>query len=143
MIPVVISVDDDKVTQMLNQMILKRSGFSNNTITCMNGREALQFFEKKATEADLEDNMPALIFLDLNMPIINGWEFLENFTQQFAAVFPSVKVVVLSSTINPLEKEKALKNKYVIDFLCKPLTLQMIANLKNASAIKHYFKEDN
>jgi CheY-like chemotaxis protein len=139
MIPLVLSVDDDKVTQMLNQMIFKRAGFSAASIACMNGKEALQFFENKSTEQILVADMPAIIFLDLNMPVMDGWEFLENFTQQYAAIFPATKVVILSSTINPLEKENALKNKNVIDFLCKPLTLEMLATLKNSADIKHYF----
>jgi CheY-like chemotaxis protein len=139
MIPLVLSVDDDRVTQMLNQMIFKRSGFSTAAIICMNGKEALHFFDEKLAEGGLAHGLPAIIFLDLNMPVMDGWEFLENFTQQYAAIFPATKVVILSSTINPLEKENALKNKNVIDFLCKPLTLEMLATLKNSADIKHYF----
>jgi CheY-like chemotaxis protein len=139
MIPLVLSVDDDKVTQMLNQMIFKRAGFSNTSVTCMNGKEALQFFEHKAAEPVLAADLPVIIFLDLNMPVMDGWEFLEIFTLQYAAAFPTTKVVILSSTINPLEKEKALINNYVIDFFCKPLTLEMLATLKNSPEIKQYF----
>jgi CheY-like chemotaxis protein len=139
MIPLVLSVDDDKVTQMLNQMIFKRAGFSAASVTCMNGKEALQFFEKKAAEAMLVADIPIIVFLDLNMPITDGWEFLENFTAQYASIFPATKVVILSSTVNPLEREKALTNKIVIEFLCKPLTLEMLATLKNSADIKQYF----
>ena len=139
MIPLVLSVDDDKVTQMLNQMIFTRCGFSKTSITCMNGKEALQFFENKITEGNLAHNLPNLIFLDLNMPVMDGWEFLNAFTAHYTAAFPATKIVILSSTINPLEKEKALENKNVIEFLCKPLTLEMLSLLKNSSALKHYF----
>ena len=139
MIPLVLSVDDDKVTQMLNQMIFTRCGFSKTSITCMNGKEALQFFENKITEGNLAHNLPNLIFLDLNMPVMDGWEFLNAFTAYYTAAFPATKIVILSSTINPLEKEKALENKNVIEFLCKPLTLEMLSLLKNSSALKHYF----
>lgn len=139
MIPLVLSVDDDKVTQMLNQMIFTRCGFSKTSITCMNGKEALQFFENKITEGNLAHNLPTLIFLDLNMPVMDGWEFLNAFTAHYTAAFPATKIVILSSTINPLEKEKALENKNVIEFLCKPLTLEMLSLLKNSSALKPYF----
>ena len=139
MIPLVLSVDDDKVNQMLNQMIFTRCGFSKTSVTCMNGKEALQFFEKKLAEGNSAYDLPAIIFLDLNMPVMDGWEFLNAFTAHYTAAFPATKVVILSSTINPIEKEKALENKNVIGFLCKPLTLEMLSSLKNSPAIKHYF----
>lgn len=140
MIPLVLSVDDDKVTQMLNQMIFKRAGFSTACVACMNGQEALQFLENKVANQILtNDDIPAIIFLDLNMPVMDGWEFLEKFTAQCDTIFTVTKIVILSSTINPEEKEKALSYKHVLDFLCKPLTIEMLTTLKNSPSIKHYF----
>lgn len=140
MIPVVLSVDDDNVTQMLNRLIFTRSGFSEKTVTCTNGKEALLFFDKlKNNENAAADQQVGLVFLDLNMPVMDGWEFLEKFTQHYLEHFSKIKVVILSSTINPEEKDKVVGNESVIEFLSKPLTLQMMASLKQHPALKQYF----
>jgi len=142
MISLVLSVDDDKVTQMLNQMIFTRSSFSNKTITFMNGKEILTFFEQLVNNEIKPVELPAIIFLDLNMPVMGGWEFLESFCSKYASQFPEIKVVILSSTINPEEREKAISNNNVIDFLSKPLTLEMMDNLKHHPAMQKYFTEE-
>ena len=139
MISLVLSVDDDKVTQMLNQMIFTRSSFSTKSIAFMNGKEILTFFEQRLNKDISPVELPAIIFLDLNMPVMGGWEFLESFCSNYACHFPEIKVVILSSTINPEEKQKAISNDNVIDFLSKPLTLEMIDHLKQHPAIQKYF----
>jgi len=141
MMSVVLSVDDDKVTQMLNKMIFERSSFCSSTLAFMNGKEILLFFEKILKKEIIPIQTPAIIFLDLNMPVMGGWEFLESFCVEYSRYFPEIKVVILSSTINPEEKEKAASNKNVIDFLSKPLTLQTINNLKKHPGIQQYFRE--
>ncbi len=141
MISLVLSVDDDKVTQMLNQMIFTRSSFSTKSIAFMNGKEILTFFETLINKETTQLQLPAIIFLDLNMPVMGGWEFLDSFCSDYACHFPEIKVVILSSTINPEEKQKAVSNNNVIDFLSKPLTLEMIDHLKQHPAIQQYFRD--
>jgi CheY-like chemotaxis protein len=65
------------------------------------------------------------------MPIMGGWEFLDHFTTSDYDEFNSVNVIVLSSTINPEDLAKAKKYPIIIDFLSKPITLQMLEYLKN------------
>jgi CheY-like chemotaxis protein len=66
---------------------------------------------------------PELIFLDLNMPIMGGWEFLDHFTSLAYSDFNSVNVIVLSSSIDRDDLAKAKKYPIIIDFLSKPITL--------------------
>ena len=74
--------------------------------------------------------LPQLIFLDLNMPIMNGWEFLDVFSQEnYKSTFFDTKVIILSSTIDPSDYQKAKGYQMVSHFLSKPITVEMLENL--------------
>ncbi|MFV5697574.1 response regulator [Flavobacterium sp. ZT3R17] len=133
MLDQILCVDDDPITLMLCKKVIIKASFSNETITAQNGEEALLYFNKikyTNTESRLKKH-PELIFLDLNMPVMGGWEFLDIFNTIDYSEFSSIKVVVLSSTIDPEDLEKAKSYPMVIDFLSKPITLSMLEYLKN------------
>ena len=72
-----------------------------------------------------------LIFLDLNMPVMGGWEFLDHFSgEPYKALFNNIKVIVLSSTIDPHDIEKANTYPMVLQFMSKPITIEMLEELK-------------
>jgi CheY-like chemotaxis protein len=74
--------------------------------------------------------IPDIIFLDLNMPVMNGWDFLEHFSKEFYPQFNAIKVVILSSTIDPSDYLKAKQYEAVTHFLSKPLTVEMLQELQ-------------
>ena len=87
-----------------------------------NGQEALDAI--RAGKADV-------MFLDLNMPVMGGWEFLDELTENnYMTHFPNLKVIVLSSTIDPKDIEKSKSYPMVLDFLSKPITREMLEELK-------------
>ena len=135
----IFSIDDDKVTQMLNQMIFTRTAFAKKCLAFINGDEAIKYFQQLNEMDYTPDKIPAVIFLDLNMPIIGGWEFLEKMQDKFTYQFTGIKVVILSSSVNPDEKQLADDNPNVIAFLKKPLTLDMINELKHHPDLKGNF----
>lgn len=128
MLDLILCVDDDPITLMLCKKVIAKTSFSNEIITAPNGEKALHYFKdlKQLTPSEISNKLPQLIFLDLNMPVMGGWEFLEYFNSNEYADFHSVKVVVLSSTIDPEDLEKAKKYHMVIDFLSKPITISML-----------------
>ncbi len=135
MLDLILCVDDDPITLMLCKKVIGKTTFTNKIITAQNGEEALSYFETIKNEVEkLKEEpiqLPQLIFLDLNMPIMGGWEFLDTFNSAYYPHFKSVKVVVLSSTIDPEDLEKASTYPMVIDFLSKPITLSMLDYLSN------------
>ena len=86
-------------------------------------------------------NLPELIFLDLNMPMMDGWEFLKLFEEKYAPLFPNTKVIILSSTVNPLDWEKSKEHQVVIGFEKKPLSVETLDNLKQSEVLKQFFDE--
>lgn len=124
MLDLILCVDDDPITLMLCKKVINKASFSNEIVTAKNGEEALHYFDE--LKQDNEKKVPQLIFLDLNMPIMGGWEFLDSFDNENYSNFNSVKIIILSSTIDPEDLKKAEKYSAVIDFLPKPITASML-----------------
>ena len=133
MLDLILCVDDDPITLMLCKMVISRSDFAKEIITAQNGEEALNYFDDlKLNNLGNEINKyPLLIFLDLNMPVMGGWEFLDHFSQEeYRTQFKDCKVIVLSSTIDPDDINKAKTYPMVLDFLSKPISKEMLEGLK-------------
>lgn len=132
MLDSILFIDDDPITLMLCKMVIKKASFSNEIATAKNGEEALQYFN---TLNQLDSNnefkkLPQLIFLDLNMPVMGGWEFLDSFSTSDYADYNKTKVIILSSTIDPEDLEKSKKYPMVVDFLSKPISKEMLEYVK-------------
>ncbi|MFD1602686.1 response regulator [Flavobacterium artemisiae] len=132
MLEQILCIDDDPITLMLCKKVISKSSFSHEIITAQNGEEALHHFNnlKYTNNKNNVNKKPELIFLDLNMPIMGGWEFLDHFTSPDYAEFNTASVIVLSSTIDPEDLLKAKKYPIIIDFLSKPITQPMLEYLK-------------
>jgi CheY-like chemotaxis protein len=134
MLDLILCVDDDPITLMLCKKVISKTTFSNEIVTAQNGEEALQYLNsiKPKDNASNSKRQPQLIFLDLNMPVMGGWEFLDCFSGiDYSDFNTTTNVVILSSTIDPEDLEKANKYPMVIDFLSKPITLSMLDYLSN------------
>jgi CheY-like chemotaxis protein len=130
----ILCIDDDPITLMLCKMVITKALFSNEIITATNGEEALHYFntlKQPKLSSKLSAEQPQLIFLDLNMPVMGGWEFLDSFVTEDYSDFNTTKVIVLSSTIDPEDLEKAKRYPMVIDFLSKPITKGMLEYIQN------------
>lgn len=126
----ILCIDDDPIALMLSKKVIAKAAFSEEVSTVHNGEEALHFFNALKYGTSENINRPQLIFLDLNMPVMGGWEFLDHFTTEEYEGFNSIYVVILSSTINPEDLAKAKEYKIVTDFISKPITQSMLESLK-------------
>ena len=129
MLDTILCVDDDPIALMLSKMVINKSMFSNEIITAKNGKEALNYF-KIFKQTSSNKKQPQLIFLDLNMPIMGGWEFLDCFSTDEYADYNTTKVIILSSTIDPEDLEKSKTYPMVLDFLPKPISKEMLEYVK-------------
>jgi CheY-like chemotaxis protein len=132
MLDLIMCIDDDPITLMLLKKVINKAAFSKEIITAQNGEEALEFFKllKNTPTKDTTMSLPQLIFLDLNMPVMGGWEFLDCFNTPEYLNFNDIKVVILSSTIDPEDISKSKTYPIVIDFLPKPITTSILDYLK-------------
>jgi len=131
MLDKILFIDDDPITLMLCKMVISKSLFSKEIVTAKNGEEALQYFNKlKQADGNSLLIKPQLIFLDLNMPVMGGWEFLDSFSTLEYSQYNNTKVIILSSTIDPEDLEKSNKYPMVIDFLSKPISKEMLEYIR-------------
>jgi CheY-like chemotaxis protein len=113
-------------------MVITKASFSKEIATAKNGEEALKYFNTlKQTNPNSTLKKPQMIFLDLNMPVMGGWEFLDCFVTADYSDFNETKVIILSSTIDPEDLEKSKKYPMVMDFLSKPISKEMLEYLKD------------
>ena len=132
MLDKILCVDDDPITLMLCRKVVERVEFAKEIITAKNGVEAIEYFDTLFKERKINDSIeyPKLVLLDLNMPVMDGWEFLETYmSKEYHNVFISTQFIVLSSSIDPYDINRA-KTYPVIGFLSKPITKEMLENLK-------------
>ena len=134
MLEKIFCVDDDPITLMLCRKVIERVEFAKEVIMAKNGEEAISYFKNLAEKQ--QDNQtiayPKLTLLDLNMPVMNGWEFLDNYLENgYHNLFKEAKFIVLSSTIDPQDVEKTKNYPMVINFLSKPITKEMLEELKS------------
>jgi CheY-like chemotaxis protein len=132
MLETIMCIDDDPITQMLIKKVVQKVAFSKEIITAQNGEEALDILNQlKIINYQAKNTKPQLIFLDINMPVMGGWEFLDFFNAPDYFEFNTVKVVILTSTIDPDDIEKSKLYSNVISFQSKPITVEMLEHIRN------------
>ncbi|WP_298319783.1 response regulator [uncultured Aquimarina sp.] len=115
-------IDDDNMYIHLVSKIIELKKLSEKVIVFNNGKEALDFFIKSIQDTE-ESSVPQVIFLDLNMPIMNGWEFLEEFTKIKDKISKKIDLYVVSSSIDTRDIDRAKSIRVVSDYLTKPIRL--------------------
>ena len=127
-----ILVDDDDLTNLIHDMTLKDAlGEKVLVETFEKPEEALDFIQNTYTE----NSDPTILFLDINMPGINGWEFLERYEKFSPAVKSRINIYILSSSVDPRDVRRAEENKNVLGFLSKPLSAENISSITGKGLI--------
>ncbi len=125
----ILLVDDDSSTNFLHQLILENAGCAEQLHFAFNGKEAIEFLQQQHQTQSL---LPELILLDINMPVMNGWEFLDELHKLPQAIQQAVTVVMLTTSMNPDDEEKAKSIHSVKAFRNKPVSAAMIKELTDA-----------
>lgn len=119
----IIIVDDDPVVVMIMEKIIARSGFHNNPINFENGLLALEYLKEHYSPNDT-----FIFFLDINMPVMNGWSFLDELSNE--KNYNNVFVAMITSSVDPSEKLKSANYKRVIKYYEKPVKVEDLLDLK-------------
>ncbi|MCX6207193.1 MAG: response regulator [Bacteroidetes bacterium] len=120
-------IDDDKVYQFTAKMILEATGLTSSIKTFFNGKEAIDFL--CIPENQQEGSIPDVIFLDINMPIMNGWNFLEAFDQMKHELPKNIVIYVVSSSVDESDIQKSRSYPAVTDYVIKPINREKYRQL--------------
>ena len=120
-------VDDDDTTNFLNQKLLRRMAISDEVLVAGNGQQALDLLHAHC-ELPASPTCPALILLDMKMPLMNGFEFLQAYAQRAERENPTVVIIMLTTSLNPKDVEQ-MQGLPIDGYLTKPLTTEKIRQL--------------
>lgn len=121
----VLLIDDNKATNLLHTKVIERQGAAVLIQTARTGEEALDFLAEKLQQSPNGEAFPDLIFLDINMPRMDGWEFLEEYRKRNYQVAPTV-ICMLSGSLNESDQQRASQNDLVCEYFEKPLTKESL-----------------
>ncbi|WP_420319266.1 response regulator [Ekhidna sp.] len=118
----ILLIDDDPSINYLNKLVIKKADIQAVVCDRTQASEAL-------AQLSGGEISPNLILLDINMPIMNGWEFVAKY-EQLPQQSRTSKIIILSSSINPADKEKASSSQVISDFYSKPLSIKDVKQIR-------------
>ena len=117
-------IDDDPIFVFGAKRIMQAADFSKSFIIFNNGKEAIDGLKHILTEGQ---KIPEVILLDINMPVMDGWQFLDEFSKIERA--KDVTIFIVSSSIDPSDLEKARSYNIVNDYVLKPISIEKVKTI--------------
>ncbi len=123
----VLLIDDDEINNMICTKIIQKNSFSENVTTCLGGRQALAHLREATNGAR---PLPDIIFLDINMPVMNGWDFLDQYQQIPELAGRNILLIMLSSSSSAHDIDRANNYPQVAQYITKPLNVGHLEQIR-------------
>lgn len=118
-------VDDDAIYQIIIDKLIKKSEMFSDKSSFKNGQEAIIELNNLLNNEEL---LPDIILLDVNMPVMDGWEFMEEMKGVNSKINKKIAIYIVSSSITPEDKTKS-KNFEIFDYISKPISVEDIKSI--------------
>jgi CheY-like chemotaxis protein len=120
-------IDDSEIDNFINMKMMEGCNFAGRVYVHTNGRSALEFLKNiERMEVKEQALFPDVIFLDLNMPIIDGYQFIDEFEKITKALKNKTKIIILTTSLNPSDQERSKNYPQITGYINKPLTCELI-----------------
>jgi CheY-like chemotaxis protein len=127
----ILFIDDDEPTNFLNKLLVEEMGCAEHVQVVTSGTEALEYLTGTGSFTTNGHPRPDLIFLDINMPGMDGWEFLNHYQKLPSNQKANIVMVMLTTSLNPDDEKAAQQNIEIAGFENKPLQPEVIKKILN------------
>lgn len=126
----VMLIDDNEIDNLINQKMIEAADISETIYTHTGAKSAIEFLKNlEKLESVANEILPEVIFLDIDMPLMDGFQFLDEFERLTAVTKEKCKIIMLTSSINPQDVNKSKNYTYVKKYINKPLSQDNLENL--------------
>ena len=126
----VMLIDDNEIDNLINQKMIEAASITQHIYTHTGARSAIEFLKNVEKLDDIAGQiLPDVIFLDIDMPLMDGFQFLDEFERLHDATKNKCKIVMLTSSINPQDVNKSKEYSYVKKYINKPLSQENLEKL--------------
>jgi CheY-like chemotaxis protein len=122
-------VDDNEIDNLINQKMIEAADMADNILMHTGAKGALEFLRNMEKIPAMHDAVPELIFLDIDMPLMDGFQFLDEFEKLPETMRERITIIMLTSSLNPQDLTKAKKSPYVKKYINKPLSQDSLEKL--------------
>jgi CheY-like chemotaxis protein len=129
----ILIIDDDEINNFIAAKLIKKVESKSIVNTCLNGLEGIDYLKGLLNN---QEQIPDVIFLDINMPVKNGWEFLDEYENFKSSIQKEINIYMLSSSVYNDDIKKSETYSDVKRFISKPLTLEKLENLITNAVVK-------
>ncbi len=126
----VMLIDDSEIDNLINQKMIEAASVADVIYTHTGGKSALEFLRNVEKLEGADKILPDVVFLDIDMPLMDGFQFLDEFEKLSAKLRKKCKIVMLTSSINPEDSSRSKKYTAVRQYLNKPLAHESIISLE-------------
>ncbi len=127
----VLLIDEDATNNLIFKKLATSTKLTDNLVTCISAMDALNYLNDCVKTNDM---LPEVVFLDLKMPVMSGWEFLDEYQKIKASFGAQVRIFILSTSNNPDDFKRAKTYPDVEEYLVKPLSIKILKDIIAATS---------
>lgn len=124
--PFIVIIDDDEIQQFLLSRLINRHNLAERIMFFLDGEKALQYLSDNSS---INRNIPDIIFLDIKMPIMDGWQFMKEYPSLEKKIEKKIHIFMASSSVATIDIERARNINQISDYIIKPITLEKIKKI--------------